>query len=59
MIDARSTFHSVTVDWDKATWNIPHCRWCQGIHSGFCPRVKCIEFHPNGTVKRVEFKEQP
>lgn len=38
------------------------CRWCSGpfsavIHSGACPRVKAIEYHENGMVKRVEFHE--
>lgn len=32
------------------------CGWCNGYHSGRCPKVKAIEYHPNGTVKRVEFK---
>ncbi len=25
------------------------------FHGGHCPKVKAIEYHPNGTVKRVEF----
>ena len=38
------------------------CPWCSGeytnvIHSGPCPRIKAIEYHPNGTIKRVEFNE--
>lgn len=37
-----------------------YCRWCsndglQVIHYGPCPRVKSIEYHPNGNIKRVEF----
>lgn len=31
------------------------CRWCGWAHAGVCPRVKAIEYHPNGEVKRVEF----
>lgn len=33
------------------------CKWCgQTIfHKGMCPRVKTIEFHENGEVKRVVF----
>ncbi len=32
--------------------NCPHC----GMgHSGTCPRIRAIEYHPNGTVKRIEF----
>lgn len=33
------------------------CRWCgpNVLHYGLCPRVKSIEYHPTGYVKRVEF----
>lgn len=32
------------------------CPYC-GIsgHTGRCPEVKSMEYHPDGTVKRVEF----
>ena len=38
------------------------CPWCSAgnirvAHGGPCPYVKAIEYHPNGTVKRVEFNE--
>lgn len=32
------------------------CRWCGGYHTGACPRVTAIEYHPNGSNKRVEFQ---
>ena len=33
------------------------CGWCAGLHEGtVCPMVKAIEYHENGTLKRVEFK---
>lgn len=38
-----------------------HCGWCSDppnhlvYHCGPCPRVKVIEYHPGGRVKRVEF----
>lgn len=34
------------------------CQFCGSIilHSGVCPTVKAIEYHPDGAVKRVEFK---
>ncbi len=32
------------------------CRWCGVIHGPTCPTVKAIEFFPDGSVKRVEFK---
>lgn len=34
-----------------------NCSWCGNSHAGVvCPLVKAIEYHPNGTMKRVEFK---
>lgn len=34
------------------------CPWCGPVwHSGMCPRVEAIEYHQNGTIKRVEFRE--
>lgn len=33
------------------------CGHCGGYHIGTCPRVKAVEYHPNGTVKRVEYHE--
>lgn len=40
------------------------CPYCSTPHSGVihggpCPRVKAIEYHPNGSVKRVELWGQP
>ena len=32
------------------------CQWCGcGPHIGKCPEVKSMEYHPDGTIKRVEF----
>jgi len=36
------------------------CPYCssesvQIYHGGKCPKVKAIEYYPDGTVKRVEF----
>lgn len=32
------------------------CGWCGNWHGSACPRVKSMEFYPDGiTVKRVEF----
>lgn len=38
------------------------CPYCSGpnqqvFHGGACPRVKAIEYHPSGGIKRVEFHE--
>jgi hypothetical protein len=32
------------------------CRWCGNLHGGaYCPKVRAIEYHESGAVKRVEF----
>lgn len=31
------------------------CTHCGNIHTGQCPRVKSIEYHKNGKIKRVEY----
>lgn len=31
------------------------CAHCGGFHVRACPRVRRIEFHPNGSVAAVEF----
>ena len=38
-----------------------YCGWCSNppnhlvYHFGPCPRVRALEYHPNGQLKRVEF----
>ena len=41
----------------NSTITCPHCSGggVQVIHNGPCPRVKAIEYFPDGTPKRVEF----
>lgn len=34
---------------------LQQCGHCGAIHSGVCPRIKSIEYHPDGTMKRVEY----
>ena len=35
---------------------LPTCRWCGTYHPHCpCPHVNAIEYHPDGSVKRVEF----
>lgn len=39
------------------------CGWCsngfqQIYHSGVCPKIESIEYHENGSIKKVIFKEQ-
>lgn len=31
------------------------CEHCGLVHETTCPRIKAIEYHENGIVKRVEF----
>lgn len=31
------------------------CGYCGMLHGPVCPSVKAFEYHPDGTVKRVEF----
>jgi hypothetical protein len=35
--------------------NLGACGYCGSIHTGKCPTVKAFEYHPDGTIKRVEF----
>lgn len=36
------------------------CGHCGMFHAGPCPRIKAIEYFPNGMLKRVEYvTEQP
>ncbi len=32
------------------------CPWCHMNHTGVCSLIKSIEYHQDGTIKRVEFK---
>lgn len=36
---------------------MPTCPYCSAYHTAMCPKVKAIEYHPNGTVKRVELHD--
>ena len=40
---------------------IGYCRYCSTHnswtwHSGFCPKIKNIEYYPDGTIKKVELR---
>lgn len=40
-----------------STWT--PCRWCGYVqHMGVCPRVKALDYYPDGTIKHVEFFPQ-
>lgn len=38
----------------------PHCSgpYNAAYHLGACPRMKAIEYHPNGTIRRVEYHRE-
>jgi len=33
------------------------CPHCGLIHNVTCPRIKAIDYYPDGIVKRIEFKD--
>ena len=51
---------------DSSTINLsdsracPHCssQYQLVYHGDTCPRVKSIEYYPNGTIKKLEFNDQ-
>ena len=43
------------MDGSATTSLTPYCGHCGGIHQGPCPRIKAVEYYPNGTMKRVEY----
>jgi hypothetical protein len=34
-----------------------YCGHCGFYHAPPCPRIKAIEYHPDGSVKRIEYHE--
>lgn len=45
----------LTAELAAALRKIPTCNHCGGRHSRACPRVRRMEFHPNGALASVEF----
>lgn len=35
----------------------PSCEYCGGSHTYLCPRIKIIEYYPDGAVKQIEFRQ--
>ena len=46
---------ALTADLAAALRRIPTCTHCGGRHTRACPRVKRMQFHPNGALASVEF----
>ena len=61
---------AVTGIWSSENWTEPSisfsngqppCPHCSGnntfvFHQGKCPEVKAIEYHPNGQIKKIEYR---
>lgn len=45
----------LTAELAAALRRIPACTHCGGRHTRACPRVKRLQFHPNGQLAAVEF----
>lgn len=45
----------LTAELAAALRQIPACSHCGGRHTRACPRVKRLQFHPNGQLASVEF----
>jgi hypothetical protein len=39
-----------------STTNVTPCPHCGMVDGGICHLIKAIEYYPDGTIKRVEFK---
>lgn len=40
----------------NTTTGLQYCGHCGVSHVGMCPFIKSIEYYPNGTIKRIEYK---
>ena len=40
----------------NTTGDIRTCHYCGMTHDTLCPRIVEIEYHPNGTVRRIVFR---
>jgi hypothetical protein len=39
---------------EASTNAMPTCSYCGGWHTGMCPRIKSIDYYPDGSIKHVE-----
>jgi len=58
--NAKVTYFDNGTPYNYETTSVKYnlCPYCNGIHDGVCPRIKSIEYYPNGVIKRVEFYGQ-
>jgi len=45
-------------DYPSQTFKQDACQFCQRYHSGPCPKIKRVEYYPDGTIKSIEYKEE-
>lgn len=66
MLETYGMFGGTIIDdppqwpWVPNTTSAPQpqqCDHCGQWHQGQCPRIKAIEYHENGRIKRVEYKD--
>lgn len=43
----------------SGTVTVAACEHCGAHHAGRCHRIKAIDYYPNGTMKRVEYVDNP
>lgn len=46
----------MTTDSTVRSWQNTPCEHCHQIHQHPCPWVAAYEYHPDGTLKRIEFR---
>jgi len=62
MSTISDTLPDVFVTGSGTATDLKMCQHCGLLpHIGLCPKIKAIEYHQNGTIKRVEYHgpEQP
>ena len=42
---------------NSSTAPTERCEYCgRPLHQGYCPRIRAVEYHENGTVKRAGWR---
>lgn len=64
MMETSSIFGGVYIGDPPPNWQWPSgqtitvgCPHCGGTHPGQCWRIKSIEYHDNGSIKRIEYHQ--
>ena len=54
-VEIPPEFYGATSPGTQPRYEALRCQWCQGVHFRACPRVRELEYHENGGVRRVRF----